>query len=150
LDMLPDPARARLQNLAVGVGAVIADHHVPAARLVEFAHELEKSAKKKAQTQAESTFDFALLTSGDEMTQGAPQRVNDRTRPLVVSALPEMLRHADALREVPKSQRSRFLEMAGASADDPEYRNLLRYQVARSRAWQDWYHACGVDWRDPK
>lgn len=147
-DLLPAESRARLETLSIGVGAVVADHHMPAWRLLELAHVLERSAKASGRGRGESMLDFALLTSGDEMLQGAPRRTQERTRPLAASSLAENLARARALRVVPASQRSRLLEAYSAGDDDAERLNLFRYQVARHAAWQRWYAACGISWKD--
>ncbi|MCA9685738.1 MAG: hypothetical protein KC457_26410, partial [Myxococcales bacterium] len=50
-----------------------------------------------------------------------------------------------ALRRVPSSQRAAMIG-ARARLAEAEFLNLFRYQVARSRPWQQWFEAIGVDW----
>ncbi|MBM3678239.1 MAG: hypothetical protein FJW96_10215 [Actinobacteria bacterium] len=149
---LPDDAMGRLGKLSIGIGAVVADHHLPAYRLIEFAHLLEQSAKRKSRTTAGSTFDFAILTSGDELLQGRPTRSAGDRRPYLVSQLAAETERASALLRVPRSQWSILddgLPGSGASGDEAELANLLRYQVSRNEDWQRWYTSCGVEWRNP-
>ena len=139
-------------RIGVGVGAVVAGDHYPAARLMEHAHELERSAKaicgvatgarKDASSAgARSAFDFAILTSGDA------QLGVERPSPVSMEAgvWAPALESARALRKVPGAQRAVLAERATLPSVE-EFENLFRYQIARSRNWQEWFNVCGVDW----
>ncbi len=138
----PDAAR-QLVGVGIGIGAVVAPYHYPASRLIDYAHEFEVSAKKICrQGGARSSFDFAVLTSGDEMIQGRKQ-----SPALAVPGKEwERLRKkARLLAALPKSQRSQLFRLHEREVD--EQRNLFAYQVARSDAWQGWFDQLGIDWR---
>jgi hypothetical protein len=160
-----------LRKLGIGIGAVIAHVYYPAWRLVAYAHELEDTAKAACRKHRwRSGFDFAIVTTEDAMI-GGPVRSLDPgdVRPLAPGT-PQWdgaLQKARAVARIPSTQ---LTVLAAAPADDTaptaastqdskrpnddadggELGNLLRYQVARSEAWRDWYTACGVDWRDPR
>jgi hypothetical protein len=138
-----------LGKLGVGVGAVIANVYYPAWRLVEHAHRLEISAKTACRKRDwRSGFDFAIVTTEDAMTE-APPGALDRGDVLPLKLCTDQLhvaqRHASALLRIPSAQ---LAILANAPAGPEEIANLLRYQVARSQAWRDWYTECDVDWRD--
>jgi hypothetical protein len=160
-----------LDQLGIGIGAVIARVHYPAWRLVAHAHELEDTAKAACRKHHwRSGFDFAVVTTEDAMI-GGPARSLDPgdLRPLApgTEQWDSALRKARALAGIPSAQ---LTVLAAAPADDTEtgtastqdgrhpgddghggeLGNLLRYQVARSKTWRDWYAACGADWRDPR
>lgn len=160
-----------LGKLGIGIGAVIAHVYYPAWRLVAYAHELEDSAKAACRKHRwRSGFDFAVVTTEDAMI-GEPVRSLDPgdVRPLAPGT-PQWegaLGKARSLAGIPSAQ---LTVLAAAPADDTEttsastqdakrtdtpddggeFGNLLRYQVARSKAWRDWYATCGADWRDPR
>jgi hypothetical protein len=158
-----------LGKLGIGIGAVIAHVYYPAWRLVAYAHELEGSAKAACRKHRwRSGFDFAILTTEDAMI-GGPVRSLDPgdVRPLApgTEQWDRALRNARELARIPSAQLTVLAaapadDTAAAAAstqdgkrpDDPneggELGNLLRYQVARSKAWRDWYAACDADWRD--
>jgi hypothetical protein len=164
----------RLSHLGVGVGAVIASVYYPAWRLVEYAHQLEDSAKTACREHGwRSGFDFAVVTNEDAMsakhtpthaadartaTPTLAPRARDVFRPLRprTPQWADALRKARALAGVPSAQLALLAtapvderrggdEVGGA---DAEFGNLLRYQVARSAEWQAWYRECGADPRD--
>lgn len=169
--LLSDEVTGRLGTLGVGIGAVIAHVYYPASRLVAYAHELEDSAKAACRKHAwRSGFDFAVVTTEDTMI-GRPVRSLDPAdiRPLApcTESWQAALRNARALARIPSAQLTVLAAApsdGGAAAapimdgDCPEgateteaggeLGNLLRYQVARSKEWRDWYAACGVDWRN--
>lgn len=135
-----EPARM-LKELGVGVGLLIAPYHVPAPRLVGLAHELEDDAKVLSRRTKRSAVSFAVQRI-DGVPEGGGQAVD-------VAAWPELIRHARLLRDlVPRGQRA----AAGAAweLEKEERENQLLYQIARSRAWREWYQACGVDWCNRK
>ena len=140
---LEEPSVRALSRLGIGIGAVIAPHHYPASRLVGYAHDLERSAKRLCREGAtRSAFDFALLSSGDEEIQSDRQ-----PHALPGASWATKRTHARALRSLPKRQMSALFRRREGWGDE-EHRNLFRYQVARSRDWQRWCDAIGIDWRD--
>jgi len=169
---LISPATAtRLDNLGVGIGAVVANVYYPAWRLVEYARVLEHNAKAPCYEHGwRSGFDFAVVTTEDSMTGDVAHiRSADDIRPLRPRS-PDwetVFRNARALARIPSAQLAvlaadhaiRNPEAAGnarprktderQTMSDAEFANVLRYQVARSPAWQDWYKTCGVEWRVP-
>ncbi|HEX3757834.1 MAG TPA: hypothetical protein VHW23_03970 [Kofleriaceae bacterium] len=168
--LLSKDVNDRLGKLGIGIGAVIAHVYYPASRLVEYAHQLEDSAKAACRRHDwRSGFDFAVVTTEDTMV-GRPVRSTDRAalRPLAPCTEPwqAALRSADALSRIPSAQLTVLAAAPTADgeatfastkdgarpedAEGGELGNLLRYQVARSEAWRAWYDACGVDWRDPR
>ena len=153
LGELVSPATAGLLGgLGVGIGAVIAGVYYPAWRLVDHAHTLERSAKAACYARGwRSGFDFAVVTTEDAMTVEPDRTPRARDlRPLRPrsDAWRDALRDARALRRIPSAQLG--VLVAAQTLDDAELGNALRYQVARSSAWQAWYSTCGVDWRDPR
>jgi len=158
-----------LRRVGIGIGAVIASVYYPARRLIEYAHKLERSAKVACRVRKwRSGFDFAIITNEDAMIE-QPVRTGAgiAARPLQPGA-PDWataLDRARALAQIPRAQIAMLAATAGfvdpsdpasspatppaqPATDEDELANLLRYQVARSRAWQAWYAACGTDWRD--
>ena len=133
-----EPA-AKLAQLGVGVGLLIAPYHVPATRLVDLAHALEDDAKRRSRTTGRSAVCFAV-----QRTDGEP---DDDTRQTVDGpAWRELVHRARLLRDiVPRGQRA--AAAAARELDEAERDNQLLYQIARSRAWRDWYDACGVKWQ---
>jgi hypothetical protein len=169
--LLSEKVVEQLNKLGIGIGAVIAHVYYPAWRLVAWAHDLEGSAKAACRNHGwRSGFDFAVVTTEDAMI-GGPVRSLDPgdIRPLApgTEQWGTALRKARALASIPSAQ---LTVLATAPANDTEARaastqdgqrpddadhggelgNLLRYQVARSNAWRDWYAACGADWHDPR
>ncbi|HEX7840009.1 MAG TPA: hypothetical protein VF469_21180 [Kofleriaceae bacterium] len=142
----------RLGELGVGVGAVIANVYYPAWRLVDHAHALERSAKAACYARGwRSGFDFAVVTTEDSMTTEPDRTSATRDiRPLRPrsDAWRDAMRNARALAKIPSAQLG--VLAAGRALEDAELGNALRYQVARSSAWQAWYTTCGVDWRVPE
>jgi hypothetical protein len=134
-----DPARM-LAELGVGIGLLIAPFHVPATRLVDLAHSLEDEAKRRHR--GRSAVCFAVQRSGGEPDDREHEAVG-------VKEWPELLRRARLLRDmVPRGQRP---AMAAAwEMDDAERDNQILWQIARSRAWRDWYQACGEDWQNKR
>jgi hypothetical protein len=152
---LPASITKALVGLGVGVGAVIAPYHFPAARLIAMAHEFEGTAKGACVARGlRSAFDFIWLVSGQELSQGIGTLGGKEERPpplaLGDGALETYIARASALRDVPSSQRAMLVRRRGGTEDERELMNLFRYQVARSRKWQAWFTACGVDWCDPE
>ncbi|MGK4007817.1 hypothetical protein WMF31_34695 [Sorangium sp. So ce1036] len=141
---------SRLARLGVGIGAVVSDAHFPASRLMAYAHALERSAKRLCRSDsARSAFDFAILRAGDASFGAVERRSDDDGRPFPMDAESwENRRHlAEALAAIPGAQRGILAE--SRTLDPVEFANLLRYQVARSKPWQGFYCAAGVDWQDP-
>ncbi len=169
--LLSEKVVEQLGKLGIGIGAVIAHVYYPAWRLVAYAHEFEDSAKAACRKHGwRSGFDFAVVTTEDAMI-GGPVRSLDPgdVRPLApgTEQWDAALRKAHALAAIPSAQLTILAaapadaaEAHAASTQDGKRRddadhggelgNLLRYQVARSKAWRDWYAACGADWRDPR
>jgi hypothetical protein len=140
-----------LGRLGVGVGAVIANVYHPAWRLVDHAHALERSAKAACYEHGwRSGFDFAVVTAEDSMT-AEPDRTllthDIRPLPPRTERWRDALRNAEALGRIPAAQLG--VLAGGHGLDEAELGNALCYQVARSRAWQAWYAACGIDWHTP-
>lgn len=156
--ILSRDAAERLARLGVGVGAVVADDHHPASRLMEYAHQLEDSAKTicrlglsdKNQRPARSAFDFAVMTSVDSFSEGAPRRGEADGRPFAMEAAnwDRLMRSAKALARVPSTQLGILAESRTLSG--PEYLNLFRYQVARIPEWQAFFKQSDIDWCDSK
>lgn len=151
-------AADQLARLGIGIGAVIANVYYPAWRLVDYAHTLERSAKAGCLPHTRdcrpgclahgwrSGFDFAIATNEDSLT-GEPQRPDDcRPLPPGTPRWSVAFERARALAAVPLAQLGTLAEQR--ELDAAEQANTLRYQVARSPAWQAWYGACEVDWRD--
>ncbi|XXT20431.1 hypothetical protein WME94_02525 [Sorangium sp. So ce429] len=147
----------RLAGLGVGIGAVVADAHLPASRLMAYAHELERSAKRLCRPSGQKTttgsgvrsaFDFAVLTAGDAPSGSLTHdpRIDGRPIPMDARSWTSLLASTRALASIPPAQRA-ILDEARALVDE-EFQNLFRYQVARSQKWHRWYESCGVDWRD--
>ena len=133
-----------LRKLGIGVGVAIANVYCPSWRLMDLAHDLEDSAKTLRT--ARSAMDFTIVTTEDALT-GELVRSND-LRPLSMDR-ESWKRERDRallLSKVPKAQLGVLTSRAAESPE--ELANALRYQVARSPHWRDWYEACGVDWRD--
>lgn len=137
---------AQLRKLGIGIGVAIANVYYPSWRLMDLAHDLEDSAKTLRT--ARSALDFAIVTTEDALT-GKPARPDD-LRPLSMdrASWKRALERAGWLSKIPKAQLGVLASRANESAE--ELANALRYQVARSQHWRDWYQACGVDWRDAK
>jgi hypothetical protein len=128
----------RLAELSAGVGLLIAPFHVPATRLVDLAHELEDEAKR--QGGGRSAVCFTVHRADAEPDDRAHETFG-------VKAWPELLRRARLLRDtVPRGQRAAIA--AAWELDEAERENQILWQIARSRAWQGWYEACGEDWRN--
>jgi hypothetical protein len=163
--ILPATAKA-LGDVGIGIGAVIASVYYPARRLIAHAHVLERSAKAACRVRGwRSGFDFAIITNEDAMIE-KPVRTGAGigARPLAPRT-PDWataLDRARALAKIPRAQIAALAATVGfvdecdpsgppaaqPASDESELANLLRYQVARSGAWQAWYEACGIDWRD--
>jgi len=135
----------RLRQLGIGIGVAVANVYYPAWKLMELAHELEDSAK--TQRTARSALDFTVVTSEDMLT-GELTRPDD-LRPLAMDR--ETWRRArgraTGLAKLPKAQLGVLQPIEDDDTGD-QLANALRYQVARSQPWRDWYEACGIDWRD--
>lgn len=148
------PFRDRFDNFGVGVGVVLADPHLPAKRLMEHAHELERSAKtlchRAASPRARSALDFEVLTAGDASKSDPELRPRGDGRPIAFGDRWEALRRdAIALAAVPSAQLALLRDAPTEGTHEfAEFKNQWRYQVARLRAWQDWYDQTGRDWRD--
>lgn len=150
---LPSVAIDRLQGLGLGVGAVVADSHHPASRLLEMAHSLELSAKTACrENRLRSALDIAVLTGGEEIPAAGARarRQESDVRPLPVGGprWSALRRELETLSEVPSSQRARVYVLQ--KPNDPEFVNWFRYQVARSDRWKAWCVAADIDWRDPE
>ncbi|MCY1071202.1 hypothetical protein OV090_41045 [Nannocystis sp. RBIL2] len=141
------PFRGRFDRFGVGVGVVLADAHLPAKRLMEYAHDLEQSAKRHCRTNGpRSAIDFAVLTAGDASRIEPSLRRRGRKPLGFGETWEDALRDAAALARVPSSQRSLLFD---EPADDcKEFGNQWRYQVARHAEWRAWYDATGREWRD--
>lgn len=144
--VLSKESSAPFSRIGIGIGAVVAGDHYPAAQLLGHATILEKQAKEicRGKSGARSAFDFAILTS--ETTAGA--RNNKQQLSMESSDWNAALDNARALRIVPATQRTILVDRF--SADSPEeFYNRFRYQVARSKKWQKWLEDCRVKWQDP-
>ncbi len=148
---------ARLAGLGIGIGAVVADARLRASRLMGYAHDLERSAKRLCRPvgqpthkmkRVRSAFDFAVLTAGEGSFHGTESRAPSDDRPIDMGGdtWPRILLSAQALAKVPGAQRAILADLHTMSEE--EAASALRYQVARSRPWQEWYKVCGVNWRD--
>lgn len=143
-----------VRELGAGIGVVVADYKFPVRRFAELSQLMEQRAKAyRPGRQAHSerfAVDIAFLTTGDELSQGADaaqtaMSISDRGRPGVRS-WQRTWAWAQALATVPTSQTAQALE---ARRDGSTFMNVLGYQVARAREWQDYYKSIGLDWRDP-
>lgn len=158
-DLADDPElnpslRGRLKNLGVGVGIVLADPHLPAKRLMEYAHDLERSAKRRSrpgEASARSALDFAVLTAGDSSRIDPSARDRDDGRPVAFADWDQIKAETAVLAQVPRAQRALLRDAPPPhSYQFAEFKNAWRYQVARSPSWQSWYQAVGANWRDPE
>jgi hypothetical protein len=148
----PHTARA-LGQLGVGIGAVVGGDHYPARRLMQYAHELEVSAKTRCGAgRARSALDVEIITNEQTIDLDADvRRPETDGRPFVLGGQgwADTCARARGLHEIPTAQRALLAEARALAPE--EFDNLFRYQVARSRAWQRWYETYGVaDWRDPR
>lgn len=153
--LLPKARAQALARIGVGVGAVVAGDHYPAARLMAYAHDMERSAKAICRTdtdkpdktlpaaESRSAFDFTIISSGDGFV--------DEERPLPIpldeTTWARVLHNIQALRRVPTTQRAVLAERRSLPSSE-EFDNIFCYQVARSPKWQDWCKDCKVDWTD--
>lgn len=146
--------------LGVGIGAVVADARLPASRLMDLAHELERNAKRLCRPMdggpngsppVRSAFDFAVLTAGEASFGSIERSADNDGRPIAMAQ--ENWDHvralAAALSRVPRAQLAVLAEARPPTTAE-EFENRFRYQIARSKAWQDWYDGAGVDWRDAR
>lgn len=155
----PEAVAARFARIGLGAGLVVGPQTHPASLAIDHAHALEESAKRLCKDEGyRSAVDFIHMRSGDELSAGGKPRCH----PLGISSPPGRAledelraarRGAAALRAVPTSQRAIVLQALGRDADlrdahNPEFLNVFRYQVARSKAWQSWYGAMNRDWTD--
>ncbi len=165
---LPEAAADAFAHIGLGGGLLVAPFGLPARRLLDLAHGLEREAKKKCGAgAARSGFRVAFLRSGDELSGGDDRRTAERARELAKAdraqdrrsevlvhsgAVPDGARpwrqtldRARALAKVPRAQRSVLRQR---DAMEPgEWLNLFRYQVARNEEWRRYYAAVGDDWR---
>jgi hypothetical protein len=134
-----------LARVGVGIGAAMAGESHPASQLMSAAHALEKQAKRLCRDDgARSAFAFVNLLSGEALREGeAPSNVVD----LDPAAFAAVRQRAEALASVPATQRQQVLELRRGVGPE-EFANAFRYQVARSREWQAFLAATGVDFRD--
>ncbi|MBK9265644.1 MAG: hypothetical protein IPM54_38375 [Polyangiaceae bacterium] len=134
------------KNIGIGIGAAIAWAHYPASALLNHAHMLERRAKAicRDANGSRSAFDFAILKSED------PAHENRQVMPMSMeqTVWRKAIDAGQALRNVPSAQRAMLSERFTISSRE-EHDNLIRYQVARSKAWQVWFGHCRVDWTDP-
>lgn len=149
------PFRDRLTRFGVGVGVVLADAHLPAKRLMSYAHDLERSAKRRCRpddARTRSAIDFAVLTAGYATRVETSERDQHDGRPLAFGEEWRRYRaHAAELAMIPTSQRGLLRDPPAAESDGfAEFANQWRYQVARERTWQTWYERTGRTWRDPE
>lgn len=166
-------ASERFAKIGIGVGLVIGPDTHPAALAIDQAHKLEESAKQHCRDHGfRSAIDFIHLRSGDELIAGASAGCHplglslDRDASANQAMLADVVRAAISLTAVPTSQRAMIMtaidrawnkqqrEDAARSGGPPqpnlEFLNLLRYQVARSPGWRNWFGEQGVDWRDSR
>lgn len=153
----------RVGQIGVGMGVVVGPSKFPASRLLETAHDLERSAKRICGDKgARSAVDVALLSSGTEAQDLEADSRPSRLRLSGGGQFPdwaEATRRAAKLMAVPSSQRATLRDsMQSVSRGDdsnpnetvamsrPELQNLFRYQVARNKKWQDYV---GPEWRTP-
>lgn len=143
-----------LRHLGVGIGAVVAEDHFPARRLMGYAHTLERRAKaicREPRSGVRSAVDIELVTSNQAVGVALEDRrakLDGRPFPLDAERWSQLRKQAQALSALPMAQR-RVLDDAH-TLDELEFANLFRYQVARTKPWQRWYDDAGVDWRDAK
>ena len=140
---------SQFRRFGVGIGAVIADPHLPAKRLMKHAHDLERSAKRICHSTgkpgARSALDFAVLVAGEASIADPLGRSEEDGRPLDLGdKWPIACQLAKRLQRVPSAQRALLRD--ARTGDPAEFANLLRYQVARSEAWQQFYGE--PTWRD--
>lgn len=170
---LSDTSAARLGQIRLGMGILVAPAHFSASRLLDAAHALEGQAKKRcrASTAKESGVAIRYITTGDSIdaksgSEGqssahraptsksvgdAPESdVRLRTEPVLWSEWSARLVQADKLAAIPPSQVGTTLrpksDMRPAEAD-----NLFRYQLARDRqgGWRAFIEALtGRPWTE--
>lgn len=159
--------QGRLKHFGVGVGVVLADPHLPAKRLMEYAHDLERSAKRRCRpgdTRVRSALDFAVLTAGDASRSDLTLRGEGDGRPIAFGA--EFDRLKDEALKLARLPSSQLTLLRGAPAPPPvpktgaaarpalddaniEFAGTWRYQVARTKEWQAWYQETDRNWCDP-
>ncbi len=154
--------RERIAHFGVGVGIVFASFHFPIQFLVEYAHDLLDSAKRRIhENGCRSAVDFMVLRSGNPLNSSiAKLRENHyqrkprgrengllfTRRPYTFEELKAFLKRADALAEnVPRSQIHAMRQevLRGYTLS----RSLWLYQHARSRqrdSWAAYRDALGV------
>ncbi len=140
------------KTIGVGIGVTVAGDKTSASWMLQRAHDLERSAKKRCLEGHRSAVDYAWVSTGEAYLDGASSRREGRgdRRPIPLDGVrwEAMVKHTRALAEVPASQRSVIARQRSMS--DVEFANLFRYQVARSPKWQSWYADIGSDWRDAR
>lgn len=139
----------RLSKIGIGVGVVVAGDKMSASWMLQRAHDLERSAKKKCLNGSRSAVDFVWVSSGEAYIDGASSRreAGRDSRPLSLDGpWGDYVHKTRKLGDVPAKQRAMVAERRLMSKE--EFDNLFRYQVARSLQWQSWYKAIGSDWTD--
>lgn len=138
----------KVRAIGVGIGVVAAGDKSSASSLLQRAHDLERSAKLRCLKGTRSAVDFRWLNTGDVYLDGSTAtHANDlKAIPLDTATWTAFVNTVKALEKVPRSQLTLVAERK--TMGDEEFANLFRYQVARSKPWQEWYSASGHDWRD--
>lgn len=145
--------RERIGNFGVGVGIVFASFHFPIQFLVEYAHDLLDSAKRRIRDGGcRSAVDFIVLRSGNPLSSsianlrenhyerkpnGRENGLRFTRRPYTFQELDTFLERASALAEyVPRSQIHAMRQevLRGYTLS----RSLWLYQHARSRQRESW------------
>lgn len=149
-DLLSPDTADQLARLGVGIGAAVADVYYPAWRLMDYAHDLERNAKRSCYGGKEgSVFDFAVVrTEAVMVTDIEHARGKPDIRPLSLAGdeWSATLDKARSLGDIPGAQLG--ILAAESTMTPEEFGNLFRYQVARSDHWKRWYERCDVSWRD--
>jgi hypothetical protein len=146
---LPAGSVEKLRKLGVGVGLFVAPYRVPASRLVEQARSLEDDAKGVCQASGvRSAVGFTVITSDGEINATPPPSDGGDGRARAAERWRTFVQQAEALGQVPGTQRAAASEAWGLGPE--ERANRFLYYLARSEAWQAWFRQCGVDWQDRK
>ncbi len=140
--------QARFAKLGVGIGVVCASKTSPATSMLQRAHDLERSAKVRCRGGCRAAVDFRWVNTDDLYLAGSSNvRSRRDRRPIPLDeSWKAFVDEVRALGTLPAGQRAVLAESDRMS--EGEFANLFRYQVARSREWQDWYQQTGGNWRD--
>ncbi len=138
-----------LSGIGIGIGVAVTSEKTPASSMLQRAHELERSAKRLCLQGTRSAVDFAWFSSDAAYSKemSLDNGIARGQRPVALDDEWDAYVHkTQCLRHVPAAQRAILAERRNMIEE--EFANFFRYQVARSKHWQDWFKAIGSDWSD--